>query len=191
MIKIPEHTTPSIILSAIRERVLFTEFSKHVTDFEITHVSKVEGRESWDVIIQSGTSRTNFLIEIKVRDKKMEWDNWILEEYKYNKLTGLTNTIKSEQMGTKTLYMNIYQNGAIIWNINKEDRPSFFKRDSITSTIEDRGRKDKMVAYLKNKDGIIYNYKNDIKKATEKSKVIFEFMWPGIPVPNEGIWKIN
>lgn len=184
-VKLPEGQNPNMILASIRERVLFVEFFKKRNDFDITHISKVEGGDSWDVIINSGNTKA--VVEIKVRDKDMGWDNWILEEYKYKKMQDLIKSDKAKKNNLQIWYMNIFRNGAIIWNITNE-KPEFFMRDSKATSAEDRGRKMKSVTYMKNNSGCIYKYNNEMDKALKHSKTVFEFLWPGVPVPNEGIF---
>ena len=140
-VKLPKRIKLEMVLASIRERILFQKFQENYPDFLITHVSKVEGTEKWDAIINSGG--TQIVVEVKVRDKKKEWSNWILQEDKYSALTALTSSDKAIFCGTKAIYINIFQNGAIIWDINNEQRPYFFMRDSINTTMLDKGRKDK------------------------------------------------
>lgn len=186
-VKLPNGIKPEMVLASIRERILFQKFQENYPDFVITHISKVEGFEKWDAVINSGG--TQILVEVKVRDKKKDWSNWIIQEDKYEALTALTSSDKAILCNTKAIYINIFQNGAIIWDVNNEQRPDFFIRDSkSTTTFEVNKRKDKSVAYMQNEEGTIYNYENDMEAAKQEAKKIFKFMFPGILVPNTGIW---
>ena len=183
--KFPEGKNKKVVLAAIRERILFNYFREMYPDFKITHMSKVEGVESWDAVIQSGG--TNYLVEIKVRDKEKFWDNWIFEEYKYNKLIELSATDKAKQNKLQVMYINFFQDGAIIWNQMGKEAPFFFDRDSIKTCIGDKSRTIKSVAYMKNLEGSIYNYKNNIKEVNNKAIEVFKNLWPGEDLPKDGL----
>lgn len=173
-----------MVLASIRERVLFEEFyQQRNQDFKIIGTTDPVSFSKWDVAIESGG--TNFIVEVKVRDKVMTWDDWILEENKFSALTAMTATVKGLKNKVETLYLNIFRDGAIIWEVNNTKNFVFFNRDSKCSTIEDRGRKDKSCTYLKNANGTVYTYYNNIQLANEKAKTIFKFLYPGIQIPKD------
>ncbi len=158
---------------------MFKDFRDERNDFDITHVSKVEGSESWDVIYLSAD--TKYIAEVKVRDKKLKsWDHegWILEEYKYNKLKWLQEKAKAKGNTTSIVYVNIFQDAVVIWNLDNII-PQFFNRDSKAMTTERQGRKIKSVAYLKSTEGTIYNSSSSPAKKMQDAKKIFYFLFPG------------
>jgi hypothetical protein len=174
------------MLASIRERILLQDFKKMYNTFKIIKVSKVESKCKWDAVILSGG--VQYITECKVRDKLKGWDRWILQQDKFEAITGLTNSIQGIDLNMKGFYINFFRDGAVVWEINNEQGLEFFKRDSKTTTAYASGRKLKDCAYLLNEDGMIFHYKNDIVKSTEKAKVIFEWLFPEVPIPNDGIW---
>lgn len=177
--KMPEGCLKSVIVSSIRERIMFNDFKNERGDFNISHVSKVEGSESWDIIYQSG--QTNNICECKVRDKMLEWhdnEGWIIEEYKYNKLKQLQQSARNKGNDMRIIYANIFRNAVVIWDLDNVQL-NFFERDSKTMTMEDAGRKIKRVAYLTSSQGTTYRYTQNPKKKLAEADRIFYFLFPG------------
>lgn len=180
-----EPQNPRIVLASIRERIAFKEFQEKQNDFKIEYISKVEDTKGWDVIILSAGTR--MLCEIKVRDKDLNYDNWILEEKKYNKLIEICESEKGKEMKLVPFYINVFRNGILFWDLSKNN-PEFFLRDSKKTTAEDNGRIVKSVAYLKNNTSIAYKFNTDLPSILYKSKIVYSFLYPGHSIPEGGIF---
>lgn len=186
MKKIPTQADAPFILSGIRERILFNQFHKLNPNFTITHTSPVDGQDKWDFVILSGVPH---IVEVKVRDQDMKYDNWIFEQPKWQSLMDMLKTDKAKQNGTKAYYFNFFRNGTIIWDAQLPSEQDFFERDSKNKTATDVGRKIKLVTYMKKIDGTQYNHFNDIPGATAEAKIVFKYLYPNLEVPSEGIFK--
>lgn len=178
--KMPEGCKKSVIVASIRERLMMKEFRDARNDFEITHVSKVEGNESWDAIYTSGGTKN--IAEIKVRDKTLSsWDHegWIIEEYKYNKLKEKQAQAKAKGNDCNIIYINIFRDATVVWNLDHTE-VNFFNRDSKVMTTEAAGRKIKSVAYLKSESGTVYSEKlTSPGEMIKRSDDTFYFLFPG------------
>lgn len=174
--KLPKNFNPSVIKAAIRERLALQSFKEfREDDFKITHISKVEGQESWDAIYLS--AGTEVLAEIKVRDKNYkDWDHegWILEEYKYNALKALQ--IQSKRP-IKIMYINVFKDAVILWDLD-EVKPIFRIRNCKVMTVQNKGKIDKSVALLFSSEGTVYLKENNIEYWNKQSEDIFKFLFP-------------
>lgn len=175
--KLPKNFNSNVVKAAIRERLALQNFRDIQGDFKITHISKVEGQESWDAIYLS--AGTEVLAEVKVRDKNYkDWDHegWILEQYKYNMLKALQ--VQSKRP-LKLMYVNIFRDATILWDLD-EINPRFEMRNCKIMTVENRGKIDKSVALLQSSEGTVYQMVNDINSWTKTSEEIFKFLFPEI-----------
>lgn len=176
------------IYYSIRERQAFIEWSRQKPDIKLTHISKVEGNEKWDVIFKSGTS-FNFLTEIKLRKKYYndygyENNGWLLEKNKWDELIKLSQSEKGKQNNIIPLYLNFFKDKIVGWDLTKIKKEDFVEADYSINTVNQINNeitkvKTKAVTYLLNKDAIVIeNYKMDIDSIDYKSKTIFQFLFP-------------
>lgn len=89
MSKIFSERQKQFILAGIKERTIFKDFlfQQRATgqDFTIEKVSKVEGRDFWDIIFLS--AGTKYLAEIKVRNTTLtQYKGSLIEKYKFDRL---------------------------------------------------------------------------------------------------------
>jgi hypothetical protein len=145
-------------------------------DFKITHISKIEGYDSWDVVYVSGG--TNNLAEIKVRNKFIDgYPDYIIEEKKYNELIRLTSTEKGKNNNLQPVYINFFFDGCVIWNLNEVEL-EFRMMDMPDNSQTTNYTKSKSCALLRPKDGHIIRYNTDITKRQEEAITIMKFLFP-------------
>ena len=178
---------PKFVLASIRERILFNNFLNQRKDFEIKNTSPITGYDKWDVVIKS--ANTPYVIEIKIRDKSMfMYEEWFLEEIKFSSLTGITSSSRAKELGTKAYYLNIFQDGVLMWEISNELAPKFTVVYMKKTTAVQSEAIGKRVTHMSRKSATIYSFTNDIYKANKESKDQFRKLLPNTECPNFGIW---
>lgn len=182
---IPKQQDAPYILAAIRERILFQQYQQHLNTFIITHESPVWSQDKWDTAILSGSP---YLVEVKVRDQDIRYDDWIFEHNKWSALIQLLTSQKAVMNGTNGFYCNIFRDGVILWNPWDTKPEHFFERDSKVKTMEDKGRKVKLLTYLKKSSGTQYNYYTNIPAANEQAKLQFKQQFPDLELPEQNFF---
>jgi len=145
-------------------------------DFEITHISKIEGYDGWDVIYQSGS--TINLCEIKVRQKFLSmYNSFVIEQTKYDKLMELVNTEKAKKNNLQPIYMNFFFDGCVIWNLNQLE-VEFKLMDMPNNSQNTKYIKAKPCASLNINDGYIIKYDTQFEERQKEAKTIMKFLFP-------------
>lgn len=123
--------------------------------------SKV-GFATWDVSYYSGNSKTEIPIvgEIKVREgyESNSFNNWYLEEKKYNSLQQIKEKTKGD---LKIHYINIYPDSMIrIWDITELNNEKMIERNLKKTTYGNTNEINKKLYLLYNYEAIIYSTNN-------------------------------
>jgi len=176
------------IIMGNRERLLFEHFNKYLrNDFIINYISESDGYDSYDAIITSGNSL--MMCEIKVRDKNMEEyaeAGWFLEEQKIDKM------IETDIKVDKYLYVNIFRNGVVIWDVTNKTKFNFSNLLLKANTADNPSntKKEKSVAMLKNIEAnIIVRYDFNLLNALKLAKRMYKKDNPLKPIPSEGLFN--
>lgn len=171
---------PDFIIANIRERILFMQFQQQQKNFDIQLLTSVTGFDEYDAIIQSGVSKS--IVEVKVRPKSMIYDNWFLHQNKFKALTALTSTDKAIKLNTKCLFLNIFDDGVIYWEIDNNQNIQFEDVWVKKTTFASKEMVQKGTAMLKIKDGTVIKYQTNIAQATKDARLLFKCMFPHINI---------
>jgi len=173
-----EKETP-YILASIKERLLFDTFWQSRQDFTINAFSYVESKASWDIYYTSGG--TKYLAEIKIRNynsNQFFTEGWALEETKYLKLIDYIKTPKAKEKGVKAVYVNVFFDGVMIWNVNELKNYKFQWKKFPKSSVCDKGFIMKNVTLLLKNSGTFYRLPVNLSEASRNAKTVFHYLYP-------------
>ncbi len=145
-----EERKRQFIIYSIRERLLLNEFLKNRNDFDILHITSVDGYAKYDAVIMSGG--TEYIIETKCRTYPIEeYENWVIQKDKYDYLIS-----QYHLNGLIPLYVTFTSSGALIWDLTQIKEPEWFIRDLPANSIEECNDIEKIIGYVKKKDSNQY-----------------------------------
>jgi len=162
----------------IRERLAANQLMEADQLITITHTSDEEAFTSWDVCLNSGSTKA--VCEIKVRKLFTDsFQDFILEKHKYDALIEVCNRPKAKENNLQPLYINFFFDKIAVWNISKLKESDFVSVELRATSVDGcEDTKDKMVTYLKIEDAHIINYELDYNKLNVNAKTIFKYKYP-------------
>lgn len=190
-----EPKSPLIVMYAIRERFIYTDWFNNYVSGETTSVkgiSHIESARSWDMYMTSASTK-NFLIEVKVRGNwsmesfkkgNFKEEGAFIEKIKYRNLFNYVSQRKNKATKIEVVYLNFYKDGAVWWNLTELPEPVWTYRDSKNNAQNDGKRKIKEMGELQLKDATIWKYPIDIIDYNRQSKNFYEKFYPGFAAPN-------
>ena len=174
----PEEKRIPIILFAIRERMMFDEYAANDPFINWKYFTKVEGYDAWDLCIES--AGTTYICEVKVRNKNLsQYDDFYIEQIKYDALKKITSSDRAIKKGTRLLYINFFHDGVIFWELDKID-PKFSLNNMKSNTFSGKAKKiDKPSASLKKNLGITKKYNTMLYDKNRDAISSYHFLFPG------------
>lgn len=130
-----------------QEREIVLRWVNQTPGVYLSSTTKIGSYAPYDAAILSGNSYQKFIVEVKLRGKySTDFDSTILEESKVIRLKEFRDQLQ-EKTGDdiKIIHLAYYLDGMVlIWDIDGYDTTNILNCP-ITSTGEDKGRKDKIV----------------------------------------------
>lgn len=139
-------------------------------EFQFT-TGKYDGYDAFYFIIDKDTLKIKkrVLIEIKIRDTSFE--EYILEQKKYNKLLKLRESLFFTKEEMSILYINFTPGNTIIWNLDQ----IVFKKEKLVAnketSVSRKNKISKTITYLKPSDGKVLEYILNERHLIAKSKI--------------------
>lgn len=154
------------IIASIRERILMDEFDGQQSDYFLLNYTPVDGNEEWDGTLFSASTHHDF--EIKVRQYYVDSfpAGWVIQRNKYDFLM---------KYKKNPLYICFTMDGALIWELSKQDNIQWELGSYNRSTVEKNGSQDKIVGNLDPNKAMIVRYKTSFFESKEEAiKIYYE-----------------
>lgn len=154
--------------ASLNERLLFKKFSDNNPGLftNITY-SDPEGFDSWDVMYTLSGETKQRLAELKVRPKPSTYDDYYIQQDKYQSLMASAFTYTIE-------YINFFNdNSILLWNLNETPPPVFNYRMCQDNDIDNQP-KLKMVADLYTTASTRQNSSYTITQAKKKAEKVYK-----------------
>jgi hypothetical protein len=130
-----------------QEREIVLRWVNQTSNVYLSSTTKIGSFAPYDAAIISGDSYQKFLVEVKLRGKcSTDFDSTILEEGKVLRLKEYRDQLqKKTGDDIKIIHLAYYLDSMVlIWDIDGYDTTNVLNCP-ITSTGDDKGRKDKIV----------------------------------------------